>query len=485
MQTAIQEFLHSRLDWLGLVIFSVAVGVGLLSLLAGQTPYGMILLVGLVIAAGALLVLFERPGWILVYILFYVWLIAGRADPGELLAGYSIVRWGTYLLIPIFAGLMLVRIVRRGYWRRGLIELFVIALVALMAVSGMVNATGWVAIAFSIAIYLRYPLLFLILINLDIRNSDYKRALRWLIYIATLLIIEAILSYILLGRYGDITFLTTGSYGTTTAGFMLSYAACFAIAHALLTKVRWYHFLVVGGVLLVAWIAIIRSLFIIIPLLFLVLFAARYKLIGLARARVLAVVLLGLVLAAVYVPWDDLPFALPINPGDRLVAVQEVLSVLTDTPAHLLLGFGPRSFSPGNVGEIGSMYLLLTELHSEWWVKNMGLSEFVNAFSELGLLGFALYWWMLFVVLRQNLRFWRFCQRSMLNDKLVPEIKIWSIVSLAFIGIWFHYAVFGVIYWDVWRTDISSLVFWGCAAALISEARRRQVFSGSAVTVMS
>lgn len=61
-----------------------------------------------------LVALLVRPGWVMTILLLYVWLVAGRSDPGDLLPQYPIVRWGSYLLIPAFTGLALVRIIVRG-----------------------------------------------------------------------------------------------------------------------------------------------------------------------------------------------------------------------------------------------------------------------------------------------------------------------------------------------------------------------------------
>ena len=58
--------------------------------------------------------LLVRPGWVMTILLLYVWLVAGRSDPGDLLCEHAIVRWGSYLLIPVFTGLALVRIIVRG-----------------------------------------------------------------------------------------------------------------------------------------------------------------------------------------------------------------------------------------------------------------------------------------------------------------------------------------------------------------------------------
>lgn len=434
--------------------FAVAIALGIAALLLG-------------------LLLTRRPGWFLMGILAYIWLVSGRADRGDLLEAYPVVRWATYVAIPCFLLLLAPRLLaRRHAWRKNPVLILSVAIVLVTIVSGLVNRSGWQDIVASLAIYLRYPLLFLALVTIDLPGKAYLNVLKFMLWITVLLIVEAILNYLLFGKQQDFTFFTVGTTGgTLSAGILLLYASCFVIAHALYRGSRWYHWLFVALTLLVAAIAAIRSVFLILPLLFVAEWAIRYRLLGTHRYRWIAMLLLLALLSLAMLPWDQITVRFSFwggfSPGDRLAAVQQVLTNLA-SEGSLALGFGPRSFSPGSLGEAGRMYQLIGEQRGIWWVANMAQTQFVNAFSELGLVGFTLYWLMLLAVLQMTMRF-----RSHIRGN--RQYRAWMIASLAFAGIWLHYAVVGLAYYDLWRMDAPSLIFWTSAAAIYSEYRRGRV----------
>ena len=285
-----------------------------------------------------------------------------------------------------------------------------------MTISGLLNHTGLAAVAFSIGIYLRYPLLFLLLVNLDLKVTDYQRALRLFLTIALLLTVEAIVGYAVLGKSRDRTFFTGGtSFGTTPAGFFFVYGSCFVVAHALRTRARWPHLAFMVLALAASSIGVIRSVFVLVPMLFLLLYATSRRLLGSRRLQFLAVGLLGLLIFAIFMPWHRLLSGVRelqfFSPAYRLGTVREILQILSSSD-RLLLGFGPRSYSPGFIGQAGEMVALLAETYGWHSVSAKGMSQLVNAFSELGALGFGVYCLMLFAILRMSLRFRRNSLRS-------------------------------------------------------------------------
>jgi len=406
--------------------------------------------------------------------------VAGRADPGDLLQKYSFVRWLSYLIVPAFAVLMVVRsFVRHQPWRRTGLEPFFALLTRLTVLSGLVNQTGFTAILLSLAIYLRYPLLFLVLYNLDLGTKLYGRFVRSLIWVALALIGEAIVAYLVFGKHGDQTFFSTGvNFGHVNAGLIFVYALCFLFAHALIFRWRWYHLAMIALVGVAAWIATIRSILVLLPLLPLAMWGVKHRLVGrrrlpqLALAGLLACVALAIVLGPKLLD-GSVGFGIPRFAQLRLASVRDVL--VNMTPANReWLGFGPRSFSPGTFGSAGEMYELEIRVRGLYWVNNFALSQLASGLSELGVLGFALYWLLLARTLQAVLRF----RQEYLAAESDPARKqTFALLTLAFVGIWLHYALLGAIYYDVWRMDITSLVFWGTAAAIFSERsafRRRQ-----------
>ena len=459
-------------------------GLLVLGLLAAYAGGSIILAVGLLAAAVVLigaLVLWPAPGLILIVLLVNVWLVAGRADPGDLLQHYTFVRWLSYLIIPAFGLLVLARVwLRGGRWRLTGLEPFLAGLVALTIVSGWVNHTGLTAIVLSLAIYLRYPLLFALLYQLDLKSAPYLRFVRAIIWVSLALTCEAVVDFALFHKSGDHTFFTTGvDFGHVNAGLLLVYALCLSFAHALVTRWRWYHLAFLGLVVVAAWIASVRSLLVLLPLLPAGMWLVQHRLAGrrrlprLALAGVAGAVVLAVALGPTLINQSVL-FGLPRFAQFRLVSVVDALRAMV--PANReWLGFGPRSYSPGSLGPPGEMYQLELATRGTYWLNNLGQSGLASGLSELGVFGFGVYWLMLAAMLATVLRF----RSSYLSTEPDPHLRQrWSLLTLAFVGVWLHYALFGLVYYDVWRLDITSLAFWGLAAAIYSQRaawRRAQV----------
>jgi hypothetical protein len=454
--------------------------------LAAALPGANLLLVATLLAAALIVavVLWLEPGLILGVLLLNIWLVAGRADPGDLLQKYTFVRWLSYLIIPAFAALVAARALLRGRWRLTGLEPWLAALVLLTIFSGLANHSSPMDVVLSLAIYLRYPLLALALFNLDLRPAAYWRFLRALALLAVALSAEAILNNLLLGRGGDGTFLSTGTtFGHVSAGLLLTYATCVVCAHGLSTRWRWYHWAFLLLVAITAAIATIRALFFLVPLLPLGIWLVRRRLVGrrwlplLAVAGLAAVVIWALRLGPDLAAPASL-FDLPALIQPRLESVQDVWQVLATTHREWL-GFGPRSFSPGSLGAVGEMYALELRRHGDYWLANFAMSELTSGFSELGLIGFGVYWLMLAGLLAMALRFRGQFLRQVTDPARRRRV---AVLTLAFAGMWLHFAFLGLLYYDVWRLDATSFIFWVTAAAIWVERRdwRRQTSAAAA-----
>ena len=72
---------------------------------------------------------------------------------------------------------------------------------------------------------------------------------------------------------------------------------------------------------------------------------------------------------------------------------------------------------------------------------------------------------------------------SILSDKRSPEYDdskekmAWTIAAISMVAIWFHYALIGLLYYNVCRVDITSLVYWSCSAAIYTEGLRRGLWA--------
>ncbi len=431
---------------------------------------------GMIGSVFLMVILLLNPGWTLIFLLLYIWLIAGRTDPGDLLEEYPIIRWGSYILIPVFTFLATLRVSARGYWQKGLIEPFIVLVALILLFSGFTNETELTSIIFSIGIYLRYPILFLLLVNFGLKHKDYLQGLKLFIIISLFLCMEAIICYSFWGKEGDETFFTLGvSHGHVIGGLFFIYFFCFIIAHSLKAKVKYYNFLSIVLISVGAWIAGIRAFVFAAPVSLILLFLINQNYLRGWRVLMIAVISLGMVMGANFVPWHDIAFRLDIfevfNPGYRFDTNRIVFETLLSSDKYLL-GWGPRSISPGTIGPPGLMFELLTNLYGTKFFPTP--SQLITTISEMGFIGFFIYWVMLLLILRMNLKFWESLNQNLMKQDGTQE-RVWRIVSLAFMGIWFNYAILMVWVYDVWRIDLSSFIFWGCAAAIYSEKCRRGI----------
>ncbi len=283
-QNLVLDAFNPRFLWWLLVLATVSVGSGVLVVIA---PVTWLLFVAGAICA--LVVVLTLPGllvnmdWLLIGLILYLWLLAGRADRGDILEAYPMIRWGSYMLIPCFLGLALIQsAVQKGARRRvggaDLIGFSVVSLIIFFLVSAYVNGSSLSSVGQAIGTYLRYPMLFLALSSIRLAPNKYRRLAILAGIIAGLLVIEAIMNFLLFNKQSDGTFFTLGvSFGTLTAGLLWVYALCFLIAHALWTRFRWYHLSIIGLVAVASSIATIRSILIVVPVLWAVMWWTRWR----------------------------------------------------------------------------------------------------------------------------------------------------------------------------------------------------------------
>ena len=418
-----------------------------------------------------------RIGFLMRYvpflILFYIWLIAGRADPGDVLQSVPIVRWMTYPLISLLllAGILYIAV--RGKYKKTVIDGPIILLIFLLALSTYLNGSPWIDLLYGIGVYLRYPLLFILFCNFPHATSKGQQFMHILTIIVVSLVLEAVFNFILFGKQGDTTFFTLGvSWGHRNAGIFFAAVLSLIAAHILLKGGRYYHGLLLSFVILAAWIASIRSTLVFSGLILLVVFAVHRRWLTTRGLTCMVIVITSMIFIATLVDWHLLLSASPVlskfDPGYRLTFIREVLIHVPDS-GNLFLGAGPRSMNPGVAGSAGVLYQSFLE--NAPWVVNFGSNQYVKGLAELGIAGMLVYWFMLYKVLKVAWRNWLAIRRS---HSAPPWLKV---VTLNFFGIWSFYACFGLMFNDLWRMDTSSLIFWFFAATIAVDYRNRRTVS--------
>lgn len=409
--------------------------------------------------------------YISIFILLYIWLITGRADPGDLLQYLPVIRWLTYLLIPMLLLIGSLYIVTRGKYKKTFIDKPVLLLLFLMTLSTYLNDASLTDLFYGIGVYLRYPLLFILLLNIPRSTSKGREFLFTFCMIVVLLALEAVFNFIVYSKQGDTTFFTIGStWGTANAGVFFVVMISLMTAHALLTGIRSYHVFLLALIVITASIASIRTVLIVsVPIIFIV-FAIYKRWLNISRLVGMAITITLLVFAATFIDWHVILSTSPVlsrfDPGYRLEFIREVLLHIPDM-GNLFLGAGPRSLAPGTAGSAGVLYKYFLEYDRH--VINLGSNQYVKSLAELGIAGLLVYYFLLYRILKVAWLNW--C-----SVRTAHSAPLWfRVLNLGFFGIWIFYACVGLISNDLWRMDASSLIFWFFAAVLAVAYRDKQI----------
>lgn len=410
-------------------------------------------------------------GYIPTLLLIYIWLIAGRADPGGILAEVPVVRWLSY---PTIFGMCLIALIVISYIgkiKTGGIGSYIILIIAILLFSMRFSENNIVDITYGAMLYLRYPLLFIVLLNFKFSDLHYKTFIYLFLIITALLIPEAILNFVLFGKYLDITFSSLGGlWGTAAGGIFFAYASCIVMAYVLLEGLKKIHVAFFLLMYVASLIASIRSVIAFLPLILLFIWAVKKDLLRIKGVIAFSAFISGVVLLATMIPWGSViasfPIIEPFDPQYRLRYITAVLSYLASS-GKIFFGAGPGSMNPGSFGSIGFMYQMLLEDNN---VAGGGTNQYVRAFADFGIIGFTIYWAMLIKMIRINMKVWNLIKPIEKNySQKIKEISLIKKISLAFFGIWIHYSAIGLFNNDIWRFDISSLVFWVFAAYIYSK----------------
>lgn len=108
--------------------------------------------------------------------------------------------------------------------------------------------------------------------------------------------------------------------------------------------------------------------------------------------------------------------------------------------------------APGGSNEKGTIYKYFISKHPE--LLYGGTNQYVKSFAEIGIIGFSIYLLALYKMINLNFFVWRcllHCDTSTNFEKTI---------SLSYFAIWLHYTALGLFNNDVWRFDITSLIFW-------------------------
>jgi hypothetical protein len=399
-------------------------------------------------------------------LLIYIWCVAGLADPSAPFQNYPIIRW---LSFPIILGFFLLTLPRSLYlkqWQKTGLEKYICGIALLITISTLVHECSLQDGIYAMGIYLRYPLFCLIVLNVGITTRHYRLFIILFCIIGVLLSGEALFNHYFWGLSSDNTFISLGpSWGHVAAGIFFMYGSCLIFAHSLLNGFRISYMIYLALIIFISiFIVSIRSVFIFMAPILLIIWAVKKEIIQEKMIVLCAAFFIVITLLAIMLPWQTLrseyPFIVHISPEHRLRFIGRIISELISS-GDILLGYGPRSMSPGAFGRMGSLYEML--YFNMPFILVLGTNQYTKAFSEIGIIGFIVYWAMLVKTLFVNAQFQR-----LLKENSGKNLDYYRLVSLSFWGIWIHYSAFGLFNNDLWRFDISSLVFWFFVAMIYS-----------------
>ncbi|MCF8070362.1 MAG: hypothetical protein K9L30_17405 [Desulfobacterales bacterium] len=393
-----------------------------------------------------------------VVLLLSIWLISGRSDPGAHFQDLSYLRWLSYPVILIAGSLWAIKFTRVPIIKITGIEPILIGIIITIIISSLLNNDSLENSALGALIYLRYPVLFLLLTSNIETTEELQPFIKTLVLVMFLIIFEASCNFLLLGYEGDQTFISLGNaWGTQVAGIWLLYAYLIFFANFMMRKRKktiWL--LILGGLVMgVFVVASIRTGVLYLPILILLMLTIYANKITPRILPICAGIIvlstLGFALFTYFTCNGTLSLPQWINPQYRLNYIAGVMDQLY-LRGQLLFGAGARSMAPGNFGSGGSLYQYFNVYQED--LLRSGTNQYVKIIPELGIVGLVLYWGVLYKMINFNMFVWnklRHEEDGQLMDKAV---------SLSFFPIWIHYSALGLFNNDLWRFDISSLIFW-------------------------
>lgn len=447
----------------------------------------------------------QRGVWVL---LSYLFSIGGQRSAVYLAFFPTLPSWiplFSYLIIPIIA--VRFYVTRNKFQHPTAMRWVLIGLLFFTFLSTLlhrVHIFHWIGWALH---FLRYPLLFLVLVNTNISRSTYQTWLNAFVYLAILQIPVTILQSISWGQVGsDLIVGTMIGAATGLMGLTLVVASCAMLSKALaemnfgLGILAFMLFIPIylGGSGFPLGIGILLILYIVI------LWGIGFKRAHKLRAKpikLLFLPVLGLfsmiVIATVNVvpkiiyqghgasqlthwiegsssrhtSWEAFTDPYISAYGSRQMFIATTFEWFRQNPTELLLGtLGPR-FGLSQQGAafaalLGSgEYAPLAYINSAVGLPAtapQSVTQLPRVLLEIGLSGLVCFYLLFAYLWRMVNRLW---QDSGADTWLQVQI-------MTFKAIWLIYVVFGVLYIDVWRLDMLSFAFWLWAATLYSEFMR-------------
>lgn len=407
--------------------------------------------------------------WFPIIFLLITWYIPRQTAPGGYLENYVFLRWITFVIIPIsFVFFLLYRWVFKLKIHLPNIVLPSIIIFLIILSSAMINRSSTTATLFTFLIYLRYPLLFIILSNMNLDEKALKLFLKVFLFLTIIQIPETFYRYFILGIRGDLISWTLGPWGTFDLGVYMLYATALLVSKSLILKeVRFRYFILIFCFFLVALFGEIKAFIFSAPVIIgIVIFSSLglnfFIKLSIKKltifALIIVIALIGFAIGIKYYnevfpeskSLEDIKTGLNPEEGGRIARISAFVDVLEQanfTSIQYLLGWGPGSSLGGNYYvETGKLLEFILAQY-----KN----QLAESLVDIGFWGITAYYWLILSLLLIFIKHHR-----------IEKGKLFIFLNRALMGIWFYYSLIGPIYDIVWRHDSPQYTFFFLSAVL-------------------
>lgn len=428
--------------------------------------------------------------WMPVILLPILWYIPRQTASGGLLENYLILRWVTVFIIPLIIFIQFIKMTAKSQsLKLSNIALPLGIFIVFSVYSAIFNNVALFSLLGSLILYIRYPLLFIVFINMDIPKNVVKVFSRLFLFLIAIQIPECIYRYVVLGIKWDHISWTMGPWGTLDLGIYMIYAIALIAAFNITKGVKWSYFAVLALFFIVALLGEIKAFIFSAPVVSMI---AVYAVLQQQRVvnqeqgskRLFAVLLPVFFLILFYSTfaiWGKIYHGsgnlLTSSLQDLLAILRHPLSFLqSDEVAYsmprigggvfiwnylkkewhmLMFGLGPGSALAGSFfGSPGNIFKVL-------YGTPLYLNQIGVILAEVGIIGLSIYFWMLIRLLH-----------TIVRANISIEDTNLRILSASLVGMWVFYAVLGPFYDLVWRHDASNYIFYFFAAVIYNHLQK-------------
>ncbi|MDP8235273.1 MAG: hypothetical protein P9M08_02715 [Candidatus Erginobacter occultus] len=406
--------------------------------------------------------------WFSVIFLLITWYIPRQTAPGGYLADYIGLRWITYILIPaiiVIFCLYRLRVKPRIYV--GYIIWPILALFSVILISAVVNYSSVIETGFTLLIYLRYPLLFIVLINLELNERSLLFILKVVLFLVIIQIPETFCRYFIWGIRWDHISWTLGPWGHFDLGVYMIYTSALLVAKSLIERLKASYVILIVCFFLIGLFGEIKAFILFAPVVIgFVIWTCLgiripkrrfYAILGICTVSILAFVAVIDQYEKIFPESKDLQrLQTALDPRQegryqRISAFTDILGELKKTSSPILFGWGPGSSLAGELGAQKRTKFNITIRH-----KN----QLAETFIDIGSAGLLAYYCLIFCLFIQFRRHYK-----------VEDNPTYKILNRALMGMWLFYAFLGPLYDLVWRHDSSNYLFFFFSAVVFSRYR--------------